>query len=121
MSRAEEFGDEHPICKLPDADERVVGCFREVGPFLNVGSGPYPLTWQEINAYSDGYCIGLTAWEKGCISTMSRLYCSYLNIGKEPSEPPYQRDFDEDDMIALNKSINKILAKEEQAFGALEA
>ena len=119
-SRIEDFGKEHPICKLPDADWLVTEHFREVGPCLGVGMGAYAVTWQEIQSYSEMSCSSLTAWESRQIRMMSKLYCNYLIIGKKPCEPPYQREFDEDDIKAQNDSINKILEEEERRFTALK-
>ncbi len=120
VSRAEDFGDGHPICKLPDADQLIVSHFRKVGPCIGFGMGAVAVTWQELKAYSELSKSSLTAWEAEQVIMMSQLYCSYLQKGKKPCEPPYQREFDEDDIAAQNESISRLLAKEEQAFNALK-
>ncbi len=119
-SRVEDFGIEHPICKLPETDTLLVMHFRKAGPFLNVGNGPYAVTWQEIESYSRMQNISLTEWESDQISAMSQLYCSYLNIGKKPCKPPYEREFDESDRRALNKSFDDIFEKENAALAKLK-
>ena len=83
--------------------------------------GTYPVTWQELESYSRLSCSNLTAWESEQIINMSSQYCSFLNIGKKPSEPPYQREFDSNDIAAQNASIDKMLAEEEKAFTTLKA
>jgi hypothetical protein len=120
-SRIQDFGSEHPICKLPEADPLLVSHFRKVGPCMGVGMGAYAVTWQELKAYSEMSCSSLTAWESDQVMMMSQLYCNYLNIGKKPSEPPYQREFTDEDIAAQNASIDKMLAEEEKAFTTLKA
>jgi hypothetical protein len=88
---------------------------------MGVGMGAYAVTWQELDAYANRSCPDLTIWEGDQIMMMSQLYCNYLNIGKKPSEPPYQREFTDEDIAAQNASIDKMLAEEEKAFTTLKA
>jgi hypothetical protein len=120
-SRIEDFGDSHPICKLPDADPLLVSHFRKVGPCLGVGMGVYPVTWQELKAYSELSGSNLTAWEAEQIIMMSSRYCNYLQIGKKPTPPPYEREFTAEDIRQQNESISKILEAEEKQFNKLKA
>ena len=83
--------------------------------------GTYPVTWQELESYSRLSRSNLTAWESEQIINMSSQYCNYLNIGKKPSEPPYQREFTDVDIADQNASIDKMLAEEEKAFATLKA
>ena len=87
---------------------------------MGVGMGQFAVTWQELDAYSRRSCSELTAWESDQIMMMSQQYCAYLHISKKPTPPPYQREFDDDDIAAQNAAINKILAAEEKAFKSLE-
>jgi len=82
--------------------------------------GTFAVTWQELKAYSDMSHSSLTAWEADQIIMMSQQYCHYLIKGKKPSKPPYERQFNEEDIKAQNESINKILAEEEKQFSALK-
>lgn len=118
-SRIQDFGDTHPICKLPEADPLLVSHFRKVGPCMGTGMGAFALTWQELKAYSEMSKSNLTAWEADQIMMMSQLYCNYLSIGKKPSLPPYEREFNEEDLKNQNEAVNKMLAEEEKAFQAL--
>ena|GEM_PF-1728392 len=120
-SRIEDFGASHPICKLPDADPLLVSHFRKVGPCLGVGMGTYPVTWQELESYSRLSHSNLTAWESEQIINMSSQYCAFLHVGKKPSQPPYSREFDSEDVRNMNESIDKILAAEEKAFADLKS
>jgi len=120
-SRYDDFGDSHPICKLPEADPLLVSHFRKVGPCMGQGMGAFPVTWQELKAYSDMSGSNLTAWEADQVMMMSQLYCSYLNIGKKPCKPPYEREFDDEDIQNMNESIGKILEAEEKVFKKLKA
>jgi len=119
-SRIEDFGDSHPICKLPEADPLLVSHFRKVGPCMGSGMGAFSVTWQELKAYSDMSASNLTAWEADQVIMMSKLYCSYLQIGKKPTPPPYQREFTEEDYQNQNDAINKMLEAEEKAFQKLK-
>ena len=119
-SRFDDFGDNHPICKLPESDPILISHFRRVGPCLGVGMGAFAVTNQELIAYSIGTKSNLTGWEFDQIIMMSQLYCNYLQIGKKPCKPPYEREFDDEDIAAQNESINKMLALEEKAFKALK-
>jgi len=82
--------------------------------------GAFAVTSQELLAYSIGTKANLTGWEFEQVIMMSKLYCNYLNIGKKPTPPPYEREFNDEDIAAQNESINKMLAAEEKAFKALK-
>lgn len=83
--------------------------------------GASSITWVELDAYSRLSCSNLTAWEAEQIINMSSQYCSYLIKGKKPCEPPYQREFDADDIKAQNAAFDKMLAAEEKAMQHLKA
>ena len=83
--------------------------------------GIFAVTWQELKAYSEMSGSDLTAWEADQVIMMSQQYCSYLQLAKKPIEPPYQRDFDDEDIRNQNESISKMLAEEEKQFNKLKA
>ena len=86
---------------------------------MGAGMGAFAVTWQELKSYSEMSQSSITAWEADQIMMMSQLYCNYLNIGKKPSLPPYQREFDEEDIKNQNEAVNNMLAEEEKAFKKL--
>jgi len=88
---------------------------------MGSGMGAFSVTWQELKSYSDMSASSLTAWEADQVIMMSKLYCSYLQIGKKPTPPPYNREFDDEDIRKQNESIGKMLAAEEAAFEKLKA
>ena len=119
ISRAEEFGDKHPICKLPDADPLIVSVFRNVGPCLGTGMGAFSITWQELDSYSRLSQAELTAWESEQVITMSKLYCSYLNVGKKASRAPYEREYTEEEIQDSKDAMTRVLKSENDAFDKL--
>lgn len=67
--------------------------FVESGMVLQGGMGPAPLTWGEVEAFSEGTRSRLSAWERQQIISMSRAYAAGLSAYKDQqAEAPYQSD-----------------------------
>ena len=96
-SRAESLGVDNDACAIPDCDNFLVSCFHSVGRCLSGGMAVTAITWQELKAFSELSDSNLTAWESEQIINMSKQYCSWLTIGKDPlcSAPWHDDDYDE--------------------------
>ena len=119
-SRVDDYGLKHPICKLPEVDETILKHFRSVGPAMSVGMGLFPVTNSELDAYKRNVAPWMSIWECEQVLVMSQQYCQYINIGKKACKPPYEREYDEEDIRNQNEALDKLLAAEEKAFTALK-
>ncbi len=65
----------------------MVGLFSDIGMAINTGNGLTPVTWQEIESFSKGTGVELTAWEARTIRNMSAQYANgvvkYTNVNVE--------------------------------------
>lgn len=91
MSRLQEFKQfRHPYDDPPEPEEyrHIVMWLNQAG-FCGSGmNGPVPLTWQEIESFSNGSALDLTASEKKAIRHLSELYCRGLSTHANPKSPP---------------------------------
>ena len=82
--------------------------------------GAFSITWQELDAYSRLSQTELTAWESEQVITMSKLYCSYLNVGKKSSRVPYEREYTEEEIQDSKDAMTRVLKSENDRFNKLK-
>lgn len=81
--------------RLPNVEpfDYMVGLFSDIGMAINTGNGLTPVTWQEIESFTKGTGVQLTAWEARTIRDMSAKYANgvvrYTNVNVEA---PYQSE-----------------------------
>lgn len=115
LTRLKIYGEDNPICKLPECDEVVCRAFMECGLFSSGGMSIAPLTWSEVKAYSDLSRQDLTAWEAENVMMMSREYCSFSQKAKDwVCVQPYWPEMDEDELEAYRDSISRISGESER-------
>lgn len=68
---------------MPEADIRIVSAFHVIGLCEYTMGGACPISWTEINSYSEASRNDYTGWEKEQIRIMSEQYCSWLQKGKD--------------------------------------
>jgi hypothetical protein len=68
------------------------------------GMGLVPLDWQDIHAFS--IFNDVNPFEARLIVEMSRNYSQGNNMSKPNSRAPYQREYTDSDMIAMEKSAD---------------
>lgn len=109
-SRVESYGADHLACEMPNADGLVVNYFHGLGFNLNYGMGAFPLTWSEINSFSELKAESIGEWEADQLIMMSREYCSWSIKGKDKfCLSPW--DHEDYDPIAANREKVAIQAK----------
>ena len=117
VSRLSDYGIEDLACEMPDADSFIIELWQEVGFNLNVGSGAYPLTWSEIDSFSNRLALPLTQFESSQLMMMSREYCHWLSKAVDKYiDAPYHND-DYDPLIA-NRLRNERKLKARRAAKA---
>lgn len=72
------------MASLPKADEYLVEVFEFLGLCSSNGMGQVPFSWCEIDAFKRNSSYHLTEWDCEQIVIMSKLYCSWVNKGKDP-------------------------------------
>lgn len=59
----------------------------DVGPVLHGGTGPTPLTYQEIAAWQSRTATPLTPWEAATLHRLSHAYLGELQQAEKPGRP----------------------------------
>lgn len=83
------------MANVPDVDNGgyLLKCFMEVGPAMRGDSGAMPVSFQEINAWSQATSTPLTPWEANTIRKLSDDYVVQLIKSRDRYCPaPYYRD-----------------------------
>lgn len=110
-SKLEEYGAESSACKMPSADPLIVNAFHLLGFNMNVGMGHFPLTWCEIDSFSNRQQTQLSEWESEQLIMMSREYCNWLFKAKDRNYPSPWDDEGYDPLIENRKRIEKQCAE----------
>ena len=89
-SRYDEYSAfNSPLADLPPVTATyLLADWQAVGMCSSGMNGPVPLSWQEIQAYSQMTATPFTPWEAETIRTMSRRYCSKFYESRHESTPP---------------------------------
>lgn len=107
--RAKLIADERPIAFPPlESCEYLLGYLYEVGPVMNGGMGPAPLTHEELAHWQRNIGLSLQPWEARFLKSLSREYLSQSQISNDVACPaPFGA-------IERAKNIDKLI---DQAFG----
>lgn len=100
--------DYDPSKSLPEIEQFISKCFSLIGYYLSGGMGATPLTWSEIESFTNKSGYQLNGWECEQLLSMSRSYCGFLEKAKKPScLPPYRDNFDDiDDVELMRKGVD---------------
>jgi len=95
-SRVAQYGGDDLACAMPEVDQFIIEQWHKLGFNLNVGNGCYPLTWAEIDSFSNRLSAPLTEWESSQLIMMSREYCSWLIKAEDKylEAPWHDKDYD---------------------------
>jgi hypothetical protein len=98
-----------PYHKLPDVSdyEYIVMMWNECGMMSRGGMSLAPLTWQEIQAYSQFNDID--RYEANVVISMSRAFVEGLNMTEMTDKAPYTTEMNRDELIARERSIDKMM------------
>lgn len=108
-SRCRLFGEDNPVCKLPDCDSVVRKAFLDCGLAMSGAMSMVPLSWSEVSAYNSLSGVSLSPWEAENVIMMSREYCSFLTKAKdETCVQPYWPDMNDDEMRSYHQSIESL-------------
>lgn len=89
-SRAFVLQSEGKPLPLPENPHpELIDIFNEVGPGMDFGGmDRAPLSALELQAWSDGLGLHLSAWEFGTLLDMSQAFVHQTRISKAPAAPP---------------------------------
>lgn len=114
IANLEKYHELHPIRHPPRGDEYVAAAFVECGMRSFAGMGEVPLTWQEINAYSQSSGRVLTSWEARMVRTMSQQYLNQKTTAerlgcREPWIGWKEVKLDQEITDEINESMSNML------------
>lgn len=74
-----------PLPLPPNEAPELLDLLLRFGPCMNFGSGPVPVTAQELHAWMQGTQTCLSAWEFETLLAMSHGYASELGAASDPT------------------------------------
>lgn len=92
--------------QLPETGiDSLVGHFFASGQILQSGTGLVPLTWQELQAYTELNDLDLCSWELKIIKRMSEAYCTEYAKASSPNHPaPYVKHVEPEEVDQIAKA-----------------
>lgn len=106
----------NPLLRMPEFDDEsmagyIIGLLQEAGLMSSTGMGPFPLSWQELEAWVRTTGRTLSVWEKLTVKGLSEEYVSELLQAKEKNRlAPYQPADSEIDRPAIANKISSFVA-----------
>lgn len=96
-SRAERAKDDGVAVSLPEIDsEHIVNLLFDIGPSVQGGMGPAPLSHGEIAAWMQNMGIELHPWEVQFVRRLSRDFVAESSRATDPKcPPPYESDMEQ--------------------------
>lgn len=110
--RFETLPEDHHTRQLPFANAYLIECFNLIGRFSSSGMGMAPLSWGEIESFSNQSSCALDNWEADIIYRMSCEYCSmHSKSDGESVNAPYSIDIrnNKDELQKMRDRIDKQL------------
>ncbi len=93
---------------IPDSPE-LVALLARVGPSMQSGNGPVPITAQELAAWTKGTGVDLSGWEFETLLDMSHAYTMELIAAADPTRAaPWTTAPDEERRAAIAKSTKTL-------------
>ena len=120
-SRIDHLENEEAILeRLPNVEpfDYMVGLFSDIGMAINTGNGLTPLSWREIEAFTHGTGISLTAWEAKTIRNMSAQYASgVIRYTNQNVQAPYRSEKEKTRIADTMKSaLRGMVIREKDGF-----
>lgn len=109
MSRLQKIRDEGGTPDLPEVScPYLAEVFFEIGPTLQGGMGPAPLTHQEIRAWQENTRVQLTAWEARGLRRLSHAWIAETVRAEDPTAAaPFIADVSGIDRDRVAREIDK--------------
>lgn len=114
--RCERFDKEDPYFVMPDVSgfEHIVRKWDKSRRFKRGAMSHCPLDWQDIFAFSH-FC-DVTEFEAEMIMRMSEAFVSGLMMTDKNDRAPYQREYNQEEWQARERSIDLAMRKSEDAI-----
>jgi len=105
--RIESLSKDDPLRDMPEVDNYLVNCFYLSGVYLTNGMGITPLTWVEINSFTNVSGYDLNNWEAEQLILMSREYCNMSHKANDDIDcpPPFDLTFSDGDALKRSRDI----------------
>ena len=114
--RFETLKDGHHSKQLPIANEHLTNCFNAIGRVSSNGMGFIPVSWAEIESFSNRSSYFIDDWEADILHEMSCEYCSMLaKADGEACPAPYGLDIT-NDAKAIQEMHDRVDAQLDKLF-----
>ena len=82
------------LVDMPEVDSMhyILDYLSEAGLYEQGMNGPMPLSWREIQSWSELTGTVIAAWESNMIRELSVVYCNQYHKSSDPNEPPPYTD-----------------------------
>lgn len=93
MKRQADQGHSAPDLQIPDAGNfsYLIDYLYEVGPVSNLGMGPAPISWPDIDAWMKATGTRISPMDALLLKSLSLDYYAQHNLSKDPSCIPPHR------------------------------